>query len=247
MLRDTDGIALQRDSSQLLSFGLFKSKDPFVQQLVTTSAAPTPPAAPKASAPAPKKTAKVPGGTVTTPAPTAQPGPSVLTEPATTTTATTPEPAPVIPPTTGPAAPPPVTTTPDQPSAGSVLISTNGVCEQVAVNGTFPGNEDIFRVVEIAKDGKSVKVAIVGGSYDTGQAAATVKLGEKLTLVNTSDGSRYVIVLQAKCTVISTPTAPVTTTTPVVTPPVSAIAPAPTSSTPPIVTDPSDTTPPPSN
>src|SRR5439155_7599210 len=42
-LPDTDRVVVQRDSNQLLSFGLFKSKDPFVQQL-STSAAPTVPA-----------------------------------------------------------------------------------------------------------------------------------------------------------------------------------------------------------
>jgi hypothetical protein len=241
-LRDTDGIAVQRDSSQLLSFGLFKSKDPFVQQLATV-AAPTP-AAPKPAAPASKKTTKVAAGrTATTPTSTPPTGPSVVTQPVTTTTA--PAPTPVIPPTTSPPAPGPVTPAPATASPTSVLISTNGVCEQVALNGSFPANEDIFRVVEIAKDGKSVKIAIVGGSYDTGQTTATAKLGEKLTLVNTSDGTRYVIVLQAKCTVAPAPAPVTTTTTPVVTPPAPALAPP--SSSPPIVTDANDTTPPPTN
>jgi hypothetical protein len=245
-LPDTDGIALERDTSQLLSFGLFKSKDPFVQQL-SAIAAPTAttPAAPK-PAPARKKTAKTARkGPATTPTSTGQSGPTVLTTPATTPTST--GPTPVIPPTNTPAAPAPVTPTPAPSSPTSVLLSTNGVCEQVALNGTFPANEDIFRVVEIAKDGKSVKIAVVGGSYDSGQATATVKLGEKLTLVNTSDGSRYVIVLQAKCTVAPA-TAPVPST-PVTTSPALAPAPAPTPSTsaPPIVTDANDPTPPPTN
>ena len=58
-----------------------------------------------------------------------------------------------------------------------VLISTNGVCERVAVKGTFPANEDIFRVVSIAPGGKSVEIGVVGGSYDSGQPTATLKLG----------------------------------------------------------------------
>ena len=99
---------------------------------------------------------------------------------------------------------PPATTTtpaaPVRPRRPTALISTNGVCERIAVNGTFPANEDIFRVVSIAKSGKSVEIGIVGGSYDSGQPTATLKLGEKLTLVNTADGTRYVIVLKAKCT-----------------------------------------------
>ena len=65
-------------------------------------------------------------------------------------------------------------------------------------NGTFPSNENIFRLVSIAQNGKSVEIGIVGGSFDSGQPTATLKLGEKLTLVNTADGTRYVIALKAK-------------------------------------------------
>jgi len=241
-LRDTDDVTLQRDTSQLLSFGLFKSKDPFVQQLATV-AAPTPTPVP-APVPVPKKTTKPPTSAPTTPTTTVAAAPPVVTEPAPTTpTSTVPSPTPVIPPATSPTAP----ATPPPASPAGVLISTNGVCEQIAVNGTFPANEDVFRLVEIAKDGKSVKIAVVGGSYDSGQATATAELGKKLTLVNTSDGSRYVIVLQAKCAVIAKP-APATTTTTttgVVTPPAPALTPQ--TSTTPIVPDAGDGTPPPTN
>ena len=71
-----------------------------------------------------------------------------------------------------------------------------------------------------------------------------MKIGEKLTLVNTADGTRYVIQLKAKCDVQSTPagttsgsatvTTPGTTTVP-------AVPPATTVTTP-IVTDALDTT-----
>ena len=245
-LRDTDGIAQQRDTSQLVSFGLFKSKDPFVQQL-SSSASPAVKPTPIV-APAPKKRAKPARKPPTTPTPLV-PLPPVTTTPLTTPTSTVPATTPVIPSGTAPSVP--VTPTPAPPaSPNSVLISTNGVCEQVSVNGTFPATEDIFRVVEIAKDGKSVKIAVVGGSYDSGQATATAKLGEKLTLVNTSDGSRYVIVLQAKCKVVA-PTAAAPAPTPAVPapspPPVQSPVPAPAPTSTPIVTDSSDTAPPPSN
>jgi len=227
-LPNTDRIVIQHDSNQLLSFGLFKSKDPFVPQLSSSSvAAPSSPArkAPVATIPAPKLPSKAgvgltPAITTTTPASTL-PTPANPVPPATTTPSTT------------PAAPPTAPT--------SVSISTNGVCQTVALNGTFPTSEDIFRVVSIAQDGKSVKIAVVGGAYDNGQAAATLKLGDKLTLVNTADGTRYVIALQARCDVQSTPTSntstspTVTTTTPV------PATPAPATTTP-IVTDSLDTT-----
>jgi hypothetical protein len=245
-LPDTDGIVQQRDTSQLVSFGLFKSKDPFVQQL--SAALPTAPKPTPIPAPTPKKK------TTPKPPPTSTPLvplPPVTTTPLTTPTSTVPASTPVIPSANGPGVPVTPTPTPTPaPAPTSVLISTNGVCEQVSVNGTFPATEDIFRVVEIAKDGKSIKIAVVGGSYDSGQATAIAKLGEKLTLVNTSDGSRYVIVLQAKCKVVA-PTAAATVTTPATQtsdpPPVQSPVPTPAPTSTPIVTDSSDTAPPPTN
>jgi hypothetical protein len=129
----------------------------------------------------------------------------------------------------------------------AVLLSTNGVCEQVAVNGTFPLNEDIFRLVSIAKDRKSVEIGVVGGSYDSGQATATAKLGSKLTLVNTADGTRYVIVLERRCAVVHQPgssTAPAAPPPPTTTAPAAPLVPPPatTTATAPIVTDAYDTT-----
>ena len=248
VLPDTDRIAVQRDTSQLLSFGLFKSKDPFVQQLSDDSAT----AAAKTAVPATPAPVKAQATkTVATAGGSAKPStaplvPSVITQPAPTPGSA----APVIPPTQVPGAPTPTTTTttasPPAAPAGA-LISTNGVCEQVALNGTFPSNEDIFRLVEIAKGGKSVKIGIVGGSYDSGQATAILKLGQKLTLVNTADGTHYVIALEAKCDVVAPASqALTTTTTPTVASPAPAPA-APTSPPAPIVTDALDTPPAPSS
>lgn len=227
-LPNTDRIVIPHDSDQLLSFGLFKSKDPFVQQL--SSKSPALPSSPVRKTPVPA-----------IPAPKRPSTAGVRVTPATTTTtptSTAPTPAnPVPPATTMPSTTPAAPTTPPT----SVFISTNGICQTVALNGTFPASEDIFRVVSIAQDGKSIKIGVVGGAYDSGQVTATLKLGEKLTLVNTADGTRYVIALQAKCDAqtaptSTTPTSPtVTTTTPV--PP----TPAPTATTP-IVTDSLDTT-----
>lgn len=229
-LPNTDRIVIPHDSDQLLSFGLFKSKDPFVQQLSSkTPALPSSPVrkTPVPTIPAPKRPSTAGVGLTPT-----------TTTTTTTTTSTTPTPAnPVPPATTTPS------TTPAAPATAptSVSISTNGICQAVALNGTFPASEDIFRVVSIAQDGKSIKIGVVGGAYDSGQVTATLKLGDKLTLVNTADGTRYVIALQAKCDAqiaptSTTPTSPaVTTTTPVPT------TPAPTATTP-IVTDSLDTT-----
>jgi hypothetical protein len=223
-LPDTDRVVIQRDSDQLLSFGLFKSKHPFVQQL---SAAPAAPATTPAPTPPPPSKTTTRASTVpapTVPSPSTVPVTPVTTTPIGTTTTTS----------TTPTAPPTAPT--------GVFISTNGICQTVALNGTFPANEDIFRIVSIARDGKSVEIGVVGGAYDSGQAAATLKLGETLTLVNTADGTRYVIALKSKCDVATQPS-PETSTTPVATTPV---PPAPTTTTTtatvPVVTDSLDTT-----
>jgi hypothetical protein len=250
-LPDTGLVVIQRDSNQLLSFGLFKSKDPFVQQLSTDASTP---AASPAPAPAPVPATK---RITSKPKPASSPPLGVgLTPPATTTTTTpaTTTPATSTEPSNPPAASGPSVTTPASPGTtptstspaapgtapADVLISTNGVCERVALKGTFPGDEDIFTVVSIAKDGKSVEIGVVGGSYDSGQATATLKRGEKLTLVNTADGTRYVIALESKCNAQAqsshtTPTAPVATAPPTTT------TTTPTTTTP-IVTDSLDTT-----
>ena len=249
-LPDTDRVVVQRNTDQLLSFGLFSSKDPFVQQLAAT---PSPPASPAAVAPTPVTRSPRAPITTTPPRPvrlgltpvTTTPAPSVPPSAATTSPAPAPAPAP---------APPATTTSPSTPTAPetaptSALISTNGVCEKVAVKGTFPGGADIFRVVSVARDGKSVEISVVGGSYDSGQATATLKVGEKLTLVNTGDGTRYVIQLKSKCAVLVQPSRAAGASPATITP--SAVPAAPTTTTPttttPIVPDSLDTTTTPTN
>ncbi len=213
-LPDTDRVVIQPGSGQLVSFGLFKSKDPFVQQLsaVAATSVPAPSATPAPTAPATTTTA---GRSTITPATSTTPS-SVVPFPSTTPAATTPVSTPP-PSTTTPSTPPatsPATTTPAAPATapGNAAISTNGACEVVPLKGTFPGSEDIFRVTSIATNGKSVKIAVVGGSYDGGQGTVTLAKGKKLTLVNTADGTRYVLLLKDSCDVETAPVAAGTTT-----------------------------------
>jgi hypothetical protein len=235
-LPPTDRVVVVRDSGQLISFGLFKSKDPFVQQLSTTeepTGVPAPPPPPTKTTATPTSTTPQEPGVGVTPVvttPSSTPGSSAGASGQPVAPGLTPTPG-----TTTPTAPPPVPT--------EALISTNGLCERIAVNGTFPTSENIFRLVSIAKDGKSVQLGIVGGSFDSGQPTATLKVGGKLTLVNTADGTRYVIELKSKCAVVNEPatqgTSPPSTT------PVSPTPPATTTTettTTPIVTDGLDTT-----
>jgi len=151
----------------------------------------------------------------------------------------------------------PTTTSPSAPEAAptDALIATNGVCERVSVKATFPATENIFSLVSIARNGKSVEIGVVGGSFDSGRPTATLKLGDKLTLVTTADGTRYEIVLKSSCT-LAAPAGSTTTTTTAApttsTAPTTPVAPAPaaattttdstTTATTPIVTDSLDTT-----
>jgi hypothetical protein len=242
-LPNTDRVTIEPQTDQLVAFGLFKSKDPFVQQLSTlASTTPSEPATPATPALQTTTTPFAPTTTSQQPrrtAPNAGLTP-VTTAPSQSTTPATPvTPAPVTPSASTPATTATTTTTPAT-APTSVAVSTNGACEDVAVNGTFPGSEDIFRVVSIAMDGKSAKIGVVGGSYDNGQAAATLKLGIRLTLVNTADGTRYVLILKSRCDAGTEPATGTTTTSTS-----TVAAPAPTTNgtaTAPIVTDALDTT-----
>ena len=263
-LPDTDRVDLQAGNGQLISFGLFKSKDPFVQQLSTdpTVAVPAPvqttpdpltpatlptvsPAATTTQSHVPPVRSTITGRPVTTPSVPTLPASTI---PSPSTTPITPTPVTPVTPTTvrSSTTPAPKTTTPATPVAAptSVMIATNSVCEVVNKNGTFPGSEDIFRVVSIAKDGKSAKIAVVGGAYDSGTATVTIKLGEKVTLVNTADGTRYVILMKARCDVETSPVTSGAGTTTTSTTPVTTVAPptTPSTVTTPIVTDALDTT-----
>jgi hypothetical protein len=111
-------------------------------------------------------------------------GPSV----GTTTPGTTPSsPVSVVPVGSAPATPkaPPVPPT-------SAVISINGAPAEllgVGVEFPLPPAEAMFRLVSLAPG--RVQVAIVGGAYADGAATVTVKVGKKLVLENTADGTRY--------------------------------------------------------
>jgi hypothetical protein len=77
----------------------------------------------------------------------------------------------------------------------SARISVNGAADGVALGGTFPSSDPVFRLVSVSGD--TAKVAIDGGSYASGAKAITLRKGQPLTLVNTADGTRYRVVLVA--------------------------------------------------
>jgi hypothetical protein len=73
----------------------------------------------------------------------------------------------------------------------SAEVSVNGTTESVTVGAKFPASNPTFVLVSLAKS--SAKIAIAGGSLEGNQQTVTLKKGVALTLMNTADGTRYVL------------------------------------------------------
>ena len=73
----------------------------------------------------------------------------------------------------------------------SAVISVNGAAQTVQVGATFPTPDPAFKLVSLSKQG--AKIGIAGGSLQDGKAAVTLRKGKPLTLMNTADGTRYVL------------------------------------------------------
>jgi hypothetical protein len=170
-----------RSPSQLYSFEVFASKDPFVQQVSTTPTVTAPAPAPSASAPSPTPT-------VPAPAPTAPPS-----KKATTPASTTPAAATAVSST--------YATTPAQavaavtPTGGTAVIAVNGESDPVAAGQAFPAANPTFRLVSIQAG--TALIGLVGGAYASGTPTVTLVPGHTLTLVDTTDGVRYELRLVA--------------------------------------------------
>jgi hypothetical protein len=158
-ITDPDAVPLPQ-SGQLLAFGLFRSKDPFVQQLNLNGA--TGPAGPVS-----------PGG------PTGASGPAAGGSGAGGGGGSTP--------TSTPASTPAAPATP----LTTAVISVNGAPESVQVGGTFPTADPYFKLVSLTK--KGAKISIAGGSLENGAPTVTLTKSKALTLMNTADGTRYVL------------------------------------------------------
>jgi hypothetical protein len=73
----------------------------------------------------------------------------------------------------------------------SANISVNGSTESVAVGAQFPASNPTFVLVSLTKT--SAKIGIAGGSLEGNKQTVTLKKGVPLTLMNTADGTRYVL------------------------------------------------------
>ena len=148
-------------SGQLLAFGLFRSKDPFVQQLKLSGATGA-------------------AGPVSTGGPTGASGPVAGGSGGSGVGGGS---KPTSPPASTPAAAPATLTT--------AVISVNGAPESVQVGGTFPTADPYFKLVSVTK--KGAKISIAGGTLENGAPTVTLTKTKSLTLMNTADGTRYVL------------------------------------------------------
>ena len=168
VLADSD-VAPDAQSGQLLSIDSFSTKDPFAQQV--TEVVPSDNPAP-ASDSAPPATAS----------PTDSGAPAGTFDPLGSNPQDQDPNAPPV--STTPSVDPPATAT-------ETTISINGSTESVVTLAKFPAADPVFVLESLAKDGKSVEISVAGGSYSNGKQTIKLQIGKRLTLQNTSDGSRY--------------------------------------------------------
>jgi hypothetical protein len=104
-----------------------------------------------------------------------------------------PTPPPPPPPVATPPPPPPPTSARQPTGRTSARISVNGAVQNVSVTAKFPAADPVFVLASLQKT--SAKVGIAGGSLSTGTSTVKLLLGKKVTLMNTADGTRYVLLL----------------------------------------------------
>ena len=107
---------------------------------------------------------------------------------------------PRVPTTPTPPAPAP-TPTPPAPAPSSATISLNGEQLSVSVGTDFPQSGATFNRIGaifhlVSLTAKTAKISIVGGSYADGANTITLTMGKPVTLQNTADGTRYVLILE---------------------------------------------------
>jgi hypothetical protein len=77
--------------------------------------------------------------------------------------------------------------------ATSATIEVNGKIETENVGSAFPNSSPVFRLVSISSN--SAKIGVANGSFSNGEQAVSVAVGKSVTLVNKTNGRRYVLLL----------------------------------------------------
>jgi hypothetical protein len=76
--------------------------------------------------------------------------------------------------------------------SNTASIAVNGTEHEVSPGGSFPKDDPIFRLTSLKKG--TARVGIVGGGYANGAPTITLEKGGKpVTLMNTADGTTYVL------------------------------------------------------
>jgi hypothetical protein len=95
------------------------------------------------------------------------------------------------PPADSPSGAPTGTPPPAAAAPTTATISVNGDSQSVQVGGQFPTSDPAFALVSLTAT--SAKIGISGGSFEGGTQTVTLKKNKPLTLMNTADGTRYVL------------------------------------------------------
>jgi len=164
---------------------------------------------PKPATSSPTSTTSTPGGKGSVAA--AKTATTTATPPTTTTPTTTNAKTQSATTTTTPA--PPVTfTVPNGVTAA--VVTVNGKKQLFGAGATFPQEAPLFKLHSIAK--KGLKIGVLGGTFVNGQPYLVLQQGHKVTLLNQTDGTKFVIVyvkkMIAPANELTSPTQ--TTTTP---------------------------------
>ena len=70
-------------------------------------------------------------------------------------------------------------------------ITVNGLASVVSVGASFPAAAPVFTLVSLTP--RAARIGIVDGTYETGVPTVTLAKGKTVTLMNTADGTRYVL------------------------------------------------------
>lgn len=95
---------------------------------------------------------------------------------------------------TAPPAPPVTFTVPN--GVPAALVKVNGKKQLFGAGAMFPQEAPLFKLAAIAK--KGLKISVLGGTFVDGQHYLVLRQGNKVTLVNQSDGTKFVVVYVKK-------------------------------------------------
>lgn len=83
------------------------------------------------------------------------------------------------------------------PAAAVTIISVNGTRQVLQAGEAFPASDPVFVLVAEQPSASTAVIGVAGGAYASGAKTTKLKVGKPLTLVNTTTGARYRVVLVA--------------------------------------------------